>query len=242
MPGSGRTLLEELQERAKELHCLYRVHAICARAEAPLDEIFREVAAVLPSDWEHPAQTWAQITVGTAVFVSADAEPTPWVQTAPVRVRGDEVGRIEVGYSAAFPPADEGPFLKEERRLIDTVAELLGQLLLQRDLASSLRRSEKSGLPLPPDAGDWWVVVDFLRQIDRPGYVTIARRMLNYLCWSGVEEAQRLLPRFTGSWAGPASPEEPTDENRRDAEDLLGDLEEVVEAAARHRAVGRLYC
>ena len=238
MPGSGRTLLEELQERAKELHCLYRVHAICARPEAPLDEIFREISTVLPLGWEHPAQTFVRIVVGTAVFASSEVEPTPWVQSAPIRVRGEEVGRIEVGYSAAFPPADEGPFLKEERRLIDTVAELLGQLLLQRDLASSLHRSEKSGLPLPPDAGDWWVVVDFLRQIDRPGYVTIARRMLNYLCMSGVEEAQRLLPRFTGSWAGPASPEEPTDENRpmarRSLDDLLKVSEEVFGIAARN--------
>ncbi len=237
MPGSGKSLLDELQERAKELHCLYRIHAICARTEAPLEEVLREVASVLPSGWEHPGQTFARIVVGTAVFASADAEPTPWMQSAAIRVRGSEVGRIEVGYLSAFPPADEGPFLKEERRLIDTVAELLGQLLLQRDLASALRRAEKIGVPLPPDAGDWWVVVDFLRQIDRPGYVTIARRMLNYLCWSGVEEAQRLLPRFTGSWAGPASPEEPTDENRpmarRNLEDLLRVSEEVFGIAAR---------
>ena len=39
MPGTGRSLIEELQERAKELQCLYRVHAICARTEAPLDEL-----------------------------------------------------------------------------------------------------------------------------------------------------------------------------------------------------------
>ena len=238
MPGSGRTLLEELEERAKELQCLYRVHAVCARAEAPLGEIFREVVSVLPSGWEHPAQVIARIVLGTAVFVSVEAEPAPWVHSSPIRVRGEEVGRIEIGYSTAFPPADEGPFLKEERRLIDTVAELLGQLILQRDLSSSLRHSEKVGIPLPPEAGDWWVIVDFLRQIDRPGYVTIARRMLNFLCMSGVEEAQRLLPRFTGSWAGSAGPEEPTDENRpmarRSLDDLLKVSEEVFGLAARN--------
>ena len=45
MNGPGRTMLDALQERAKELHCLYRVHEICGRTEAPLDEIFREVVA-----------------------------------------------------------------------------------------------------------------------------------------------------------------------------------------------------
>jgi len=240
MPGSGRTLLDELQERAKELHCLYRVHEICGRVEAPLDEIFNEVVAILPVGWSHPTDTFARIVVGPAVYESPGAEPTPWSLAAPIRVEGEVVGRLEVYYRRAFPPADEGPFLKEERRLVNTIAELLGQALLQRRLASSLRRVDEDGLPVSADAGDWWVITDFLRQIDRPGYVKIARRMLNYLCWSGVEEAQRLLPRFTGSWSGPAGPEEPTDENRpmarRSMDALLKVAEEVFEIASRNMA------
>mgnify|MGYP000952747692 CR=1 FL=1 len=145
MPLSGRTLIEQLQERAKELHCLYRVHAICARAEAPLEEILREVVSVLPLGWEHSSQTWARIVVGSSVFEPVGAVPSPWVQSAPIRVQGEEAGRIEVYYLAPFPVADEGPFRREERKLIDTVAELLGQLVLQRQLASSLRRAEKGG-------------------------------------------------------------------------------------------------
>ena len=244
MPLSGRTLIEQLQERAKELHCLYRVHAICARAEAPLEEILREVVSVLPLGWEHSSQTWARIVVGSSAFEPAGAVPSPWVQAAPIRVQGEEAGRIEVYYSAPFPVADEGPFRREERKLIDTVAELLGQLVLQRQLASSLRRAEKGGAALPADAGDWWVVVDFFRQIDRPGYVTIARRMLNHLCWSGVPEALELLPRFTGSWSGPAAPEEASDENRpmarRNLDALLKVAEEVFGIAARHIPPGEI--
>ncbi len=244
MPGSGRTLLEELQERAKELHCLYRVHAICSRAEAPLEDLFREVVGVLPIGWEHPDQTFVRLVVGTVVYETRDAVPTPWVQSAPIRVQGEEVGRLEVYYRTPFPPADEGPFLKEERRLLDTLAELLGQLLLQRQLASALRRAEQAGGAAQSEAGDWWVIVDFLRQIDRPGYVTIARRMLNFLCYSGVEDAQRLLPRFTGSWSGPAGPEEATDENRpmarRNLDALLKVAEEVFVIAAAHVAPGEI--
>lgn len=244
MPGTGRSLIEELQERAKELQCLYRVHAICARTEAPLDELLREVASVLPAGWEHPAETVVRIVVGSSVYVSAEAEPSPWVQSAPIRVQGQEAGRLEVSYREPFPVSDEGPFRREERKLIDTVAELLGQLLLQRRLSAAIRRAETSGLPLPAEGGDWWVIVDFLRQIDRPGYVTIARRMLNYLCWSGDEQAMSLLPRFTGSWSGPASPEEPTDENRpmarRNLDDLLKVAEEVFVLASSRMAPGEI--
>ncbi|MBK9372889.1 MAG: nucleotidyltransferase domain-containing protein [Holophagales bacterium] len=240
MSGAGKSMLDALQERAKELHCLYRVHEICGKVESPLDEAFHEVVAIIPVGMEHPAETFVRLAVGPAVYETPGAEKTPWVLAAPIRVQGEVVGHLEVFYRQAFPPADEGPFLKEERRLINTIAELLGQLLLQRRLASSLHRVDGVGLPLPADAGDWWVITDFLRQIDRPGYVKIARRMLNYLCWSGVEEAQRLLPRFTGSWSGPAGPEEPSDENRpmarRSMDALLKVAEEVFEIASRHMA------
>ncbi len=240
MSGAGKSMLDALQERAKELHCLYRIHEICGRIEAPLDEVFREAVSIIPIGWEHPADAYVRLVVGASVYETPDGEPTPWLLAAPIRVRGEVVGSLEVYYRQVFPPADEGPFIKEERRLIDTIAELLGQLLLRRHLDSSLRRVDGTGLPAPADAGDWWVITDFLRQIDRPGYVKIARRMLNYLCWSGVEEAQRLLPRFTGSWSGPAGPEEPSDENRpmarRSMDTLLKVAEEVFEIASRHMA------
>ncbi|MRR11904.1 GAF domain-containing protein, partial [bacterium] len=237
MSAAGKTMLDALQERAKELHCLYRIHEICGRVEAPLDEVFREAVAIIPIGWEHPAEAFVRLVVGASVYETPDSEPTPWLLAAPIRVRGEVVGNLEVYYRQAFPPADEGPFIKEERRLINTIAELFGQLLLNRHLDSSMRRIDGTGLPVAADAGDWWVITDFLRQIDRPGYVKIARRMLNYLCWSGVEEAQRLLPRFTGSWSGPAGPEEPTDENRpmarRSMDALLKVAEEVFEIASR---------
>jgi PAS domain S-box-containing protein len=38
------------------------------------------------------------------------------------------VGRIEVGYLEESPELDEGPFLKEERRLIGVIAERIGQI------------------------------------------------------------------------------------------------------------------
>jgi len=187
-----------LRERAKELNCLYAIEELFSRPGITLPQIMDGVAGAIPPGWQFPEICEARVRYGELAFATRGFRETPWVMTADLRVEETVVGHVDVCYTAERPASDEGPFLKEERRLIDTVAELLGQLLLQRDLASSLRRSEKSGLSLPPDAGDWWVIVDFLRQIDRPGYVTIARRMLNYLCMSGVEEVgETLLPGHT---------------------------------------------
>jgi len=72
-----------------------------------------------------------------------------------------------------------------------------------------------SPLP-PPDAGarhDSSVVLAFLRRTDYPLLTRIARRMINHLCWSGVDEAHELLQRFTLDQRGIAGASAP-DENR----------------------------
>ena len=237
MSGAGKSMLDALQERAKELHCLYRVHEICGRVEAPLDEIFHEVVVDHPDRLGAPGGR-VRAARGRDVRLrdprSASRRPGSSRRRSASRARSS--GNLEVYYRQAFPPADEGPFLKEERRLINTIAELLGQLLLHRQLVSSLRRVDGSGQsPSRRTRATGGSSSTSCARSTGPGYVKIARRMLNYLCWSGVEEAQRLLPRFTGSWSGPAGPEDPTDENRPMARRSLDALHEGRRGGLRDR-------
>ena len=51
-----------------------------------------------------------------------------WKQTAPIKVFGSIEGIVEIGYLEERPIEDEGPFLKEERLLIDAIAERLGRI------------------------------------------------------------------------------------------------------------------
>ena len=56
----------------------------------------------------------------------------------------------------------------------------------------------------PGASPEWWVVLDFLRQIDRALLGRLGRKMIHHLCWSGVEGAERLLrraaPEPEGDW------------------------------------------
>jgi len=47
-------LLGPLQERAKELRCLYRVTEALGRIDAPLDEVFANVLSAIPEGWQYP--------------------------------------------------------------------------------------------------------------------------------------------------------------------------------------------
>jgi pyruvate,water dikinase len=235
--GVVDSVLDALQERAKELTCLYRVNEICNRQQSSLDEIFRDVIEVLPPGWQYPADCQARITADGVVYEPPGLTGTPWVQVAPIRVQGEVVGNVEVFYVRDMPAADEGPFLKEERKLIDTVAERLGQLLLHRKLLDRIQgwQGAVEGLSAQP-RGEWWVIIDFLRKTDQHLLARVSRRMINYLCWNGIAEAQDLLPRFTGGRGG--GPEEAGSENRpverRGIDSLVKVADEVFRIAAEH--------
>ena len=63
---------------------------------------------------------------------------TAWMQSAPVQVSGSAVGRIEVGYREEMPEEDEGSFLKEERQLLDALAERLGRISERKQAEEAL--------------------------------------------------------------------------------------------------------
>jgi hypothetical protein len=188
--GSQRSverLLRDLQERAKELACLYRVDEALARDAPTVEDAVRAVLAVLPAGWQYPGVCVVRAELGRHVFEPPAFQPAPWVQAAPITVHGQPLGRLEVYYTEARPAADEGPFLIEERKLLETVAERLGTYVAGREAAPGRARNAREG-----EAG-WWVILEFLRQTDRVLLGRIGRRMIVHLCWNGVERAEQLL-------------------------------------------------
>lgn len=194
-------LLHELQERAKELACLYRVEEILAHATGTTEETLLEVLAALPQGWQYPEICVARAQLGDSVVVPEGVDPTPWSLRAPMVTGGHELGALEVFYTEARPNEEEGPFLREERKLLDTLADRVASFLAQR------REKSVHADAVPPRAG-WWVILEFLRQTDRVLLGRLGRKMVIHLCWSGAEEAEALLRRIAPAAAGPEDGEE----------------------------------
>ena len=55
----------DLQERIKELQCLYGIAEVAERPEIRLDELYQEVVNLLPSSYQYPEITCARITIDT---------------------------------------------------------------------------------------------------------------------------------------------------------------------------------
>ena len=117
-----------LRERVKELDCLYGIAKISQRPDLTLEGQLREIVALLPPAWQYPSLTAARITLDGHAFTSEGFEETPWLQSADLRVGETLRGRVQVAYGREMPAFDEGPFLAEERNLIDEIAHQVGLL------------------------------------------------------------------------------------------------------------------
>jgi C4-dicarboxylate-specific signal transduction histidine kinase len=136
-------LAHELRERVKELDCLFGVSEIVERAGGSLESVFAETVELLPRSWDHSDVAAARITLGERDFRSRGYRSAPWTQVARISVHGREAGAIEIVYLKSRPLRDEGPFSREERRLLNAVAERLGHVVERLTADERLREREE---------------------------------------------------------------------------------------------------
>ena len=97
-------------------------------------------------------------------------------------------------------------------------------------MRSMLRHWHVSLEQLPSeDRREWRIIIEFLRRTDPPLLSRISRRMINYMVWNGVEEAQSLLERLGTDQRS----HDATDENRPLERASLDELTRATNAAFR---------
>ena len=136
-----RGIHSDLKERIKELHCLYGLSSLADKHEISEEEFLQSAVELIPPSWQYPDITCARITVNEIEYTTKGFKETQWIQTAPVRVNQKKAGLIEVYYLEEKPQIDEGPFLKEERNLLDTFAKNLGNNLERIQKEQELKES-----------------------------------------------------------------------------------------------------
>lgn len=115
-----------LRERVKELTCLYGIARIVEQPGLAFDDVLQRIVGLLPSAWQYPDVTSAAITFGGHRQANPGFRADAQRQSAPIVVRGESRGLVEVVYLEEKPSVHEGPFLAEERSLIDEVARQVG--------------------------------------------------------------------------------------------------------------------
>jgi len=147
-----RRLLHDQQERLKELACINRATSILKEGK-PIEESLQQIVLLLPAAWQYPEYTVARISFMDIHFVSVDFRETNWRMVQEFDTIDGDKGTIEIFYTTEFSTESEGPFLKEERDLIQNISSLLTGYINSYKARDIIRLSQVSR-PVDDDIKD----------------------------------------------------------------------------------------
>ena len=131
-------LVHRLGQRVKELTALHSAGRILQNEQQTTAEWLQQFVDIFPPAWQYPEITAARIQLGELELATANFKPTPWTQRADFSVAEGLAGAVEVVYLEERPPEQEGPFLAEERNLINSLAEMLRSAIERRQAQERL--------------------------------------------------------------------------------------------------------
>jgi len=122
----------DLRERLKELSCMYSIAHLATLPRMILDDVLQKIVELLPPAWQYPEMAAARVVFDGAEYTSPGFKNVRIKQAADITVGGKKQGRVEVIYLNEAPQHDEGPFLKAERRLLNTVASEISLIITKK--------------------------------------------------------------------------------------------------------------
>jgi len=133
----------ELGERIKELNCLYSISHLIEQPGISMEEILQGTVELIPLSWQYPEITSSRIILESQEYRTKNFRETIWRQTSDIVIHGEKIGSMQVFYLEEKPESYEGPFLKEERSLINAIAEQLGKIIDHKQSEEELKRYQE---------------------------------------------------------------------------------------------------
>lgn len=136
--------LEETQNalvmKVRSLNCLYSVSALVHSPGLSIKDVVRECANLLPGSWQYPRITGVRLRVEGEQIETENFRETDWMQSSEIRANGSHIGSVEIAYLEAMPEKDEGPFLKEERNLINAISKEIGRFVEYQQFQAQIQK------------------------------------------------------------------------------------------------------
>jgi PAS domain S-box-containing protein len=138
-----KKVVHDLTERRKELQAFYALSETAEMDGITINGIFKQIVDFLPKSWQYPEITCARIEFDGKVFVDNKYKKSPFRQSAPIIVNHQNRGSIEILYTEERPAEFEGPFLEEERLLLNSITERVGRIIERKSLSEELEQKNQ---------------------------------------------------------------------------------------------------
>ncbi len=132
-----------LKERMKELEAFYELSKIVEEPNIKEEILIQKIINMIPKSMQYPEITCARIKLKGQEFRTENFEETKWVLKSDIKILGELEGTFEIYYLKEKPEIDEGPFMKEEKALIDALTERLGRIIQRMEVEQKLKESEE---------------------------------------------------------------------------------------------------
>lgn len=190
-------LISSLEEKTKELNCLYLIEEILHGGETSVKETLERVVAVFPTGMQYPEHLRVRISLAELVVPSFDLPANTSSFKVEIYAQEKVVGSLKMAYAKSMPQCDEGPFLRSEIRLANAVGDLIGHYYFHQQLrrinqvVATARENVEA-----VSSGGWRIVLNLINRTDPDLFLRVSRKMNNYLCWKGIREAEGVIARF----------------------------------------------
>lgn len=133
----------DLNDRLKEIYCLYGIDEIITLPGITYQEVFNETTQLIQSNWQYPEITAVKITYDGTDYQSYNFKKTKWLLQVDLILDMKKTGSIEVYYLEEKPDIFDGPFLEEEIHLLQRIANSLVKFIKQQEVNNELIKAKE---------------------------------------------------------------------------------------------------
>jgi len=129
--ANSNLLIYKLNQKTKELKCLYDVSQLLKNSDKSLEELFIDISKIIPAGWQFPEDIRCKVIFGTKEYVSKPFVQTLLKQRSKLYSNNEVIGQIEIYYVGFWEDTDT-PFIQEEQNLLNLIAQSLSETIEHR--------------------------------------------------------------------------------------------------------------
>jgi PAS domain S-box-containing protein len=133
-----------LNERIKELRCLYDISEIISNKTLSKSEKLEACVQIIPKALQFPEIANCRIQFREKEFISDNYQENDWQLNQKIVINGEECGSIKVGYFNAEKLKKETVFLDEEVKLLETLTDIISKSFETKITEEKLLKSEET--------------------------------------------------------------------------------------------------
>jgi PAS domain S-box-containing protein len=140
---SYNELTTSLNQKIKQLNCMYDISDISGVPGISLEEIIEKSLEIIPVGLRYSHDIGVQVMFNNRIFSSKNYKDTPWSYTVPIKVQKKKLGYLKVNYLEEKPMVNRDAFHFNEKILLKNISEKFGQILESKNMNQHLRESQE---------------------------------------------------------------------------------------------------